>query len=52
MSELVGTSLLAAPFDALMVSWRSANGAHLLPWLMAESLRSFADAELKRRKGT
>ena len=29
----------------LMVSWRSANGAHLLPWLMVDSLRGYAKGE-------
>lgn len=40
--------------DDLMISWRSADGAHRMPWLMTHSLQSFAvgdtSANLKARK--
>jgi hypothetical protein len=45
--ELVETSPLKAAVDALLVSWRSSSGAHLLPWLMAQSLRNLAEGEYR-----
>ena len=32
--------------NALVMAWRSTNGAHILPWLMVESLKTFAQGEL------
>ena len=32
--------------NALVMAWRSTNGAHILPWLMVESLKAFAQGEL------
>lgn len=43
--EAIRTSLLKDSVRALMLAWRSANGVHLLPWLMVESLRKFATGE-------
>ncbi len=43
--ESVRTSPLKDPVGELMLAWRSANGVHLLPWLMTESLRKFATGE-------
>ena len=43
--EAVNTTSLNHPVGALMLAWRSANGVHLLPWLMVESLRKFAIGE-------
>jgi len=43
--ELVKDSVLESPVNSLMVAWRSTNGAHLLPWLMADSLRGYAKGE-------
>ena len=31
--------------DTLMLAWRFANGAHILPWLMATQLKAFAQGE-------
>jgi hypothetical protein len=45
MFEVVRTSPLKDAVGGLLVAWRSANGAHALPWLMAESLRNFAVGE-------
>jgi hypothetical protein len=45
MFEAVETSPLNDAISALMVAWRSTNGAHMLPWLMAHSLRRFAEGE-------
>lgn len=45
--EAVQKSPLKDAVDALMVAWRSTNGAHLLPWLMVESLKGFAEGEYK-----
>lgn len=45
--EAVKTSTLIDAVGALMVAWRSTNGAHLLPWLMVESLRGFAEGEIE-----
>lgn len=45
MFKAVETSPLNDAICALMMAWRSTNGAHLLPWLMAESLRRFAEGE-------
>src|SRR4051812_26379981 len=45
MYESIKTSPLRTALDPLMVAWRSTNGAHILPWLMAQSLRSFAESE-------
>jgi hypothetical protein len=45
MFELVENSPLKKAFDSLIFAWRTANGAHLLPRLMAESLRSFAEGK-------
>jgi hypothetical protein len=44
---LVESSTMEAAVDTLMVAWRSTDGAHRLPWLMAESLRRFAEGEYK-----
>ena len=43
--EAVRTSPLKDWVGELMLAWRSANGVHLLPWLMVESLRKFATGE-------
>jgi hypothetical protein len=43
--EAVETSPLKDAVSALMVAWRSANGSHLLPWLMVHSLKRFAEGE-------
>jgi hypothetical protein len=43
--ELVKSSPLQHAVDTLMVAWRSTNGVHLLPWLLIQSLRKFADGE-------
>ena len=43
--EAVRGSPLKDPVGVLMLAWRSANGVHLLPWLMVESLRRFATGE-------
>jgi hypothetical protein len=45
MFEAVKTSPLNDAVCALMVAWRSTNGAHMLPWLMVHSLRRFAEGE-------
>jgi len=45
MFKAVESSPLNDAVCTLMVAWRSANGSHMLPWLMAESLRSFAVGE-------
>jgi hypothetical protein len=45
MFEAVETSPLKDAISTLMVAWRSANGSHMLPWLMAHSLRRFAEGE-------
>ena|GEM_PF-2599970 len=45
--EAVRTSSLEDPVWELMLAWRSANGVHLLPWLMVESLRKFATGEIE-----
>jgi hypothetical protein len=45
MFEAVEKSPLKDAVDALMIAWRSANGAHLLPWLMVHSLKRFAEGE-------
>ena len=44
--EAVETSPLANAVNALIVAWRSTNGAHILPWLMVESLKNFAQGEM------
>ena len=46
---LVESSPLKDAVDTLMVAWRSTNGVHMLPWLLVDSLRSFADGEYKGR---
>jgi hypothetical protein len=43
--KTVKTSPLNDAVCALLVSWRFTNGAHLLPWLMAHSLKRFAESE-------
>jgi hypothetical protein len=43
--EAVENSPLKDAIDTLMVAWRSANGAHVLPWLLVESLRRFSDGD-------
>jgi hypothetical protein len=43
--QAVETSPLKEAVCALMVAWRSANGAHLLPWLMVHSLKHFAEGK-------
>jgi hypothetical protein len=45
MFKAVETSPLNDAICTLMVAWRSTNGAHMLPWLMAHSLKSFAVGE-------
>jgi hypothetical protein len=45
MFKAVETSPLNDAVCALLVAWRSASGSHMLPWLMAESLRRFAEGE-------
>jgi hypothetical protein len=45
MFEAVKPSPLNDAISTLMMAWRSANGAHLLPWLMVHSLRRFAEGE-------
>lgn len=40
------SSLIGALSD-LILSWRSANGAHILPWIMVESLKGFANGEMQ-----
>ncbi len=45
MFKAVESSPLNDAVCALMVAWRSANGSHLLPWLMAHSLKGFAESE-------
>ena len=44
--DAVEISPLADAVNTLIVAWRSTNGAHILPRLMAESLRAFADGGL------
>jgi hypothetical protein len=46
MFKAVEFSPLREAANALMIGWRTANGAHLLPWLMVQSLRRFAEGEL------
>jgi len=43
--ETVKASSLKESVASLLVAWRSTNGTHLLPWLMVNSLRQFADGE-------
>ncbi len=43
----VKNSPMEKAVDALIVSWRSTNGAHILPWLMASSLKGYAEGELE-----
>jgi hypothetical protein len=43
--EAVKNSPLEDAVDDLIVTWRSADGAHRLPWLMVETLRQYADGE-------
>src|SRR5262245_8989234 len=43
--EAVESSSLNDAICTLMVAWRSTNGSHMLPWLMAHSLRQFAEGE-------
>src|SRR5262249_23413528 len=45
MFEAVETSPLNDAISTLMLAWRSANGSHMLPGLMAHSLRRFAEGE-------
>lgn len=45
MFEAVRTSPLNNAICTLLVAWRFTNGAHMLPWLMAQSLKRFAEAE-------
>lgn len=45
MFEAVKTSPLNDAICTLLVSWRFTNGAHMLPWLMAQSLKRFAEGE-------
>ncbi|HEV3338723.1 MAG TPA: hypothetical protein VG125_00150, partial [Pirellulales bacterium] len=45
MFDAVEASPLREAVNSLVVAWRSANGAHLLPWLMVNSLRRFAEGE-------
>lgn len=32
--------------NGLVMAWRSTNGAHILPWLMVESLKRYAQGEM------
>jgi hypothetical protein len=41
----VRTSPFKDAVDDLMMAWRSANGSHILPWLMVEHLKHFAGGE-------
>ncbi len=45
--ELVKSSPLQHAIDTLMVAWRSTNGVHMLPWLLIQSLRAFANGEYR-----
>lgn len=45
MFEAVKTSPLNDAICTLLLEWRFANGAHILPWLMAQSLKGFAEGE-------
>ena len=45
--DRVETTPLKGPIDTLMLAWRSTNGVHLLPWLLVQSLRGFADGDFK-----
>jgi len=45
MFEAVEKSPLRSAVEDLMVAWRSANGAHILPSLMVQSLKRFAEGE-------
>lgn len=40
-------SALESSVDSLMIAWRSASGSHLLPWLMATSLPTYASGQLE-----
>lgn len=43
--EAVEKSPLNDAISILMVAWRSTNGSHMLPWLMAHSMKRFAEGE-------
>ena len=45
--DRVENTPLKGPIDNLMLAWRSTNGVHLLPWLLVQSLRQFADGDYK-----
>jgi hypothetical protein len=45
MFEAVRNSPLKDAVETVMVAWRSVNGAHLLPWLMIQSLKLFAEGK-------
>src|SRR6185437_4510020 len=45
--ELVENSPLKAAIESLLVSWRSTDGAHQLPWLMVQSMKNLVDGEYK-----
>ncbi len=47
MFEAVRSSSLNDAICTLLVAWRFTNGAHMLPWLMAQSLKRFAEGEGK-----
>jgi hypothetical protein len=43
----VEKSCLKAAVGTLMVSWRSTNGAHLMPWLIVNMVKEYANGENK-----
>ena len=45
--ESVNETPLEDAVYSLLLAWRSANGAHILPWLMANSLRQYVQGEIK-----
>jgi hypothetical protein len=45
--EAVKNTPLEDAVGALVVAWRSTNGAHILPWLMVESLKRYAHGEVE-----
>jgi hypothetical protein len=51
MFALARASPLENAVDKLMVAWRSTNGVHMLPWLLIQSLRGFANGDYKGTLG-
>jgi len=45
--ETAKNTSLENAVDTLMMTWRSTNGAHILPWLMVESLKHFSEGEIR-----